>query len=56
MIYEVLFVSDADAGPDLQRVDGTPLPHTDVLQGTIAALAAGFAEIVTTDELVTRLG
>lgn len=53
--YEVLFVSDANAGPDLQRIDGTPLPHTEVLQNTMAALAAGFAEIVTTDELVDRL-
>lgn len=53
--YEVLFVADANAGPDLQRIDGTPLPHDVVLQNTMAALAAGFAEIVTADELVARL-
>lgn len=53
--YEVLFVADANAGPDLQRIDGTPLPHGEVLQNTMAALAAGFAEIVTTDELLARL-
>lgn len=53
--YEVLFVADANAGPDLARVDGTPLPHTEVLQNTMAALAAGFAEIVSTEELVARL-
>ncbi len=53
--YEVLFVADANAGPDLQRLDGTPIPHQEVLAHTMAALAAGFAEIVTTDELVGRL-
>lgn len=53
--YEVLFISDANAGPDLQRVDGTPLPHADVLQNTMAALAAGFAEIVSTDDLTARI-
>jgi nicotinamidase-related amidase len=53
--YEVLFVPDANAGPDLQHVDGTSLPHDQVLRNTTAALAAGFAEIVTTDELVSRL-
>jgi biuret amidohydrolase len=54
--YEVLFVADANAGPDLQHLDGTRLPHTEVLEHTMAALAAGFAEIVTTAQLVTRLG
>lgn len=54
--YEVLFVADANAGPDLQRVDGNPLPHTEVLQNTMAALAAGFAEVVSTDDLVARIG
>jgi nicotinamidase-related amidase len=53
--YEVIFVADANAGPDLQRIDGTPLPHDEVLQNTTAALAAGFAEIVTAEELVGRL-
>lgn len=53
--YEVLFVADANAGPDLQLVDGTPLPDTQVLENTMAALSAGFAEIVTADELIARL-
>jgi hypothetical protein len=47
--------ADADAGPDLQLVDGTPLPHHQVLENTMAALSAGLAEIATTDELVARL-
>ncbi len=53
--YEVLFVADANAGPDLQRIDGTPIPHTEVLESTMAALAAGFAEVVTTADLLARL-
>jgi ureidoacrylate peracid hydrolase len=53
--YEVLFVADANAGPDLQRMDGTPVPHDQVLQHTMAALAAGFAEIVTAGDVVARL-
>lgn len=53
--YEVLFVADANAGPDLQRVDGSPLPHEEVLANTMAALSAGFAEIVTSDEVVSRI-
>jgi nicotinamidase-related amidase len=53
--YEVLFVSDGNEGPDLQHVDGTPLPHDEVLRHTMAALGAGFAEIVTSAALVDRL-
>ena len=54
--YEVIFVSDANAGPDLQRLDGTPIPHTEVLEHTMAALAAGFAEVVPAAEVIARLG
>lgn len=53
--YEVFFVADANAGPDLARRDGTPIAHDDVLEHTMAALTAGFAEIVTTDELLARI-
>ena len=54
--FEVLFVRDAIDGPDLERVDGSIYPHQQVLDDVCAQLAAGFAEIVTADELVTRLG
>ena len=53
--YEVLFVADGNEGPDLQHADGTPIPHDQVLRHTIAALGAGFAEIVTTDDVIARL-
>jgi nicotinamidase-related amidase len=54
--YEVLFVSDANEGPDLQDAAGNIVDHSMVLDNTITALSAGFAEIVTTDEVISRLG
>lgn len=53
--YEVLFVRDAVEGPDLEDADGRPVPHDAVLANTLTALAAGFAEIVTTNEVISRL-
>ena len=54
--YEVLFAADANEGPDLQDPDGVPVSHDAVLHHTMTALGAGFAEIVTTDEVLSRLG
>jgi nicotinamidase-related amidase len=54
--YEVLFAADAVEGPDLEDAEGRPVPHDVVLANTVTALRAGFAEIVTTDEVITRLG
>jgi biuret amidohydrolase len=54
--YEVLFVSDANEGPDLEDVNGNTVPHQQVLASTLTALAAGFAEIVTTAEILERVG
>jgi biuret amidohydrolase len=54
--YEVLFVSDANEGPDLEDQEGNPVSHQQVLASTLTALAAGFAEIVTTDEILERIG
>lgn len=54
--YEVLFVSDANEGPDLQDLKGNAVSHQEVLTSTLTALAAGFAEIVTTAEILERVG
>ncbi len=54
--YEVLFVADANEGPDLEAADGTTVPHDAVLRNTMTALRAGFAEIVSSDEVIARLG
>jgi nicotinamidase-related amidase len=53
--YEVLFVADANEGPDLVDPSGRPVPHDEVLGNTMTALAAGFAEIVTATEVIERL-
>jgi ureidoacrylate peracid hydrolase len=53
--YEVLFVADANEGPDLEDPQGRPVPHDVVLAATTTALGAGFAEIVTSAEVVARL-
>jgi ureidoacrylate peracid hydrolase len=53
--YEVLFVGDAVDGPDLERTDGSAYPHEAVLDDTCATLAAGFAEVVTTNDVLDRL-
>jgi len=54
--YEVLFAADAVEGPDLEDAEGREVPHDVVLANTVTALGAGFAEIVTTAEVIARLG
>ncbi len=54
--YEVLFAADAVEGPDLEDADGREVPHDVVLASTVTALGAGFAEIVSTGEIIARLG
>jgi nicotinamidase-related amidase len=53
--YEVLFVADANEGPDLEDASGRLVPHDAVLRSTLTALGAGFAEIVAAAEVVERL-
>jgi ureidoacrylate peracid hydrolase len=53
--YETIFVSDAVGGPDLVRLDGSPYPSAEVLEDVAAALAAGFAEVLRTDEVMARI-
>jgi len=53
--YRTVFVPDAVGGPDLVRLDGSPYPSAEVLDDVAAALAAGFAEVTDTDEVVRRI-
>jgi ureidoacrylate peracid hydrolase len=53
--YGTIFVRDAVGGPDLERLDGSPYPSAEVLEDVAAALAAGFAEVLSTDEVIARL-
>jgi ureidoacrylate peracid hydrolase len=53
--YETVFVADAVGGPDLVRLDGSPYPSAQVLDDVASALAAGFAEVVTTEEVIARI-
>jgi hypothetical protein len=52
----VLFAADAVEGPDLEDADGREVPHDAVLANTVTALGAGFAEIVSTADVIARLG
>ena len=54
--YEVLFAADAVEGPDLEDAQGREVPHDVVLANTVTALGAGFAEIVSADDVIARLG
>ena len=54
--YRTIFVADAVGGPDLTRTDGSPYPSAEVLEDVGSALAAGFAEVLSTDEVIARIG
>jgi len=53
--FEVLFAADAVEGPDLEDAEGRKVPHDVVLANTVTALGAGFADIVTTPDVIARL-
>ena len=53
--YQTVFVVDAVGGPDLVHLDGSPYPSPDVLEDVASALAAGFADVRTTDEVLADL-
>jgi nicotinamidase-related amidase len=50
-----MVVSDAIGGPDLERLDGSVYPASEVRDDVLAALANGFAEVVTAAEVLERL-
>ena len=50
-----IVVRDAIGGPDLERLDGSVYPASEVRDDVLAALANGFAEVVTAAEVLERL-
>lgn len=53
--YKVLFVRDANEGPDLASPAGDTVQHDVVLANTITALGNGFADIVSSAEIQEHL-
>lgn len=53
--YKVLFVRNAVDGSDLVGPDGETVGHDMVIYNTVTALSAGFAEVLTTAEIINRL-
>jgi nicotinamidase-related amidase len=54
--YRVIFVADANAGPDLPDLGFGEVPHADALRVIATALAAGIAEVTDTQSVVAALG
>jgi ureidoacrylate peracid hydrolase len=54
--YRVIFVADANAGPDLPDLGFGAVPHADALRVIATALAGGIADVTDTRSVVARLG
>lgn len=53
--YQTVFVHDAIGGPDLERLDGSVYPSSEVLDDVSAALAGGFAEVLSAQAVIERI-
>jgi biuret amidohydrolase len=53
--YRVVFVVDANAGPDLPDLGFGALPHDEARRSIATALAGGIAEVVDTGALVAEI-
>lgn len=53
--YRVVFVVDANAGPDMPELGFGPVPHSEILRTVSTSLAGGVARVATTADVVTRL-
>jgi nicotinamidase-related amidase len=53
--YRVVFVVDANAGPDLPDLGFGAVPHADARRAIATALAGGIAEVVDTGTLVAAI-
>ena len=53
--YRVIFVADANAGPDLPDLGFGAVPHADALRVIATSLAGGIADVTDTGGVVARL-
>jgi nicotinamidase-related amidase len=53
--YKVIFVPDANAGPDMPDLGFGPLPHAEIMRGVATSLAGGIASLIDTDQLIAQL-
>jgi biuret amidohydrolase len=54
--YRVIFVADANAGPDLPDLGFGAVPHADALRVIATSLAGGIAEVTDTETVVAAIG
>ena len=54
--YRVIFVADANAGPDLPDLGFGEVPHADALRVIATALAGGVADVADTRAVLAALG
>jgi len=54
--YRVIFVADANAGPDLPDLGFGEVPHADALRVIATSLAGGIADVTDTRTLLAALG
>ncbi len=53
--YKVIFVCDANFGPDMPDLGFGAVPHAEVMKVVATSLAAGIADVVTTAQLAEHL-
>jgi nicotinamidase-related amidase len=54
--YRVIFLADANVGPDLPDLGFGEVPHADALRVIATSLAAGIAEVTETSTVLAALG
>jgi nicotinamidase-related amidase len=54
--YKVIFVHDANAGPDMPDLGFGPVTHAELMRGIATSLAGGVAEVMSAEALLERLG
>lgn len=50
--YKVIFVEDANAGPDMPDLGFGPVSHADIMRSVATSMAGGIADVVKTDDLI----